>query len=356
MDKMVSTHRHHLAHPKGGLALVADENSKSVVTEIIKTLGKKIMEGNFTDIMKISRPASISYPLSFLQAASRDFSYTEFLTQAALSEDPVFRLQMITTFVIAGLHINPVTFGNFPPLNPILGETHSASLKDGSKIWLEQTCHHPPVSNWYMEGPNKLFIFYGHGQIKAGLAGANTIRASKIGKNVIIFANGDRIEYTTPGMKIKGIILGQRTVNFEGSFTVKDLKNGLTSTITFVEDKGVIAGLKGRIKSFWKAEKKLPTDHFEIKIYKESETEKEELASGYGSWLEYVKFGNRNWWTTEMQPCDMWESNQEVLPSDSIFRDDLRLLQMSCADQAQAAKERLENMQRSDKVLREKKK
>ena len=355
MDKMVSTLRHQSAYPKGGIALMSDENSRSVVTEIIKTLGKKIMEGNFTDIMKISRPASISYPLTFLQAASRDFAYTEFLTQAALSEDPLFRLQMVTTFVIAGLHINPVAFGNFPPLNPILGETYSASLKDGSKIWLEQTSHHPPVSNWYMEGPNKIFTFYGHGQIKAGLAGPNTIRASKIGKHVITFSNGEQIEYTAPDMKIKGIILGQRTVNFEGSFTVKDLKNDLTSTINFIQDKGVIAGLKGRLTSFWKTVKKLPTDHFEIKICKGSETGQEELATGIGSWLEYVRFGDRNYWTIDLQPTNMWESNQEVLPSDSIFRDDLRLLQMHSPIQAQIAKDRLENLQRCDKSLREKK-
>ena len=205
-----------------------------------------------------------------------------------------------------------------------------------------------------MEGPNKIFTFNGHGQIRAGLAGPNTIRASKIGKHVITFSNSDQIEYTAPDMKIKGIILGQRTVNFEGSFTVKDLKNDLTSTISFVQDKGVIAGLKGRIKSFWKTEKKLPTDHFDIKICKGSGADKEELASGLGSWLEYVRFGDKNWWTIEMQPCDMWESNQEVLPSDSIFRDDLRLLQMRSPIQAQIAKERLENIQRSDKSLREK--
>jgi hypothetical protein len=323
------------------------------VSEIIKSLGKKILEGNFADIMKISRPASISYPLSFLQAASRDFSYTEYLTQAALSPDPVFRLQMVTTFIIAGLHINPVAFGNFPPLNPILGETHSATLKDGSKIWLEQTSHHPPVTNWFMEGPDQLFTFYGHGQIKAGLAGPNTIRASKEGKHVLRFLNGDVIHYTAPAMKIKGIILGQRTVNFEGSFNVVDETNNLTAIITFVEDKGIVAGLKGKIRSFWKAEKKLPTDHFDIKIFRDFDGNKEEVASGFGSWLEYVKFGNKNWWTIEMAPSDVWVTAPDKLPSDSVHRDDLMLLDMKCVDQAQNAKERLENLQRADKVLRE---
>ena len=63
----------------------------------------------------------------------------------------------------------------------------------------------------------------------AGLAGANTIKASKKGRHVIQFRNGDTVEYTAPNMKISGVVLGQRNVNFEGSFEVTDGNNGITS-------------------------------------------------------------------------------------------------------------------------------
>jgi hypothetical protein len=39
------------------------------------------------------------------------------------------------------------------PLNPILGETYQAIHEDGSEIFLEQVCHHPPISYILMNGP-----------------------------------------------------------------------------------------------------------------------------------------------------------------------------------------------------------
>jgi hypothetical protein len=46
----------------------------------------------------------------------------------------------------------PLTSGNFlKPLNPLLGETLQTEYGDGSKLWMEQTCHHPPVAAFYLE-------------------------------------------------------------------------------------------------------------------------------------------------------------------------------------------------------------
>jgi hypothetical protein len=42
------------------------------------------------------------------------------------------------------------------PFNPILGETWQARLSDGSSIFLEQICHHPPVSAFHMDGPGEI--------------------------------------------------------------------------------------------------------------------------------------------------------------------------------------------------------
>ena len=247
---MESNYRPVEASPEGGLILTEDDKSRSVVVEILKTLGKKLMEGNFLDIMKVSRPASISFPMTYLQAACRDFSFCNYLTQAAETSDPALRIQFVCAFIVSGLHINPMDFKNRPPLNPILGETHTAELPDGSKIWLEQTSHHPPITSWFMKGPNNLYTFYGHGQIVAGLSGANTIRASKRGKHVIQFRNGDLVEYTAPSMIISGVVIGQRNVNFEGTFEVKDTTNKISAEFTFEQNKGMIEKLKGKIGFF----------------------------------------------------------------------------------------------------------
>ena len=131
---MVSQFRHAEASIEGGLILTEDDKSRSVVLEILKTLGRKIMEGKFLDIMRISRPASISFPLTYLQAACRDFLYCDYLKQAAEIQNPILRIQLVCAFVVSGLHINPIELKNKPPLNPILGETHTAELSDGTKI------------------------------------------------------------------------------------------------------------------------------------------------------------------------------------------------------------------------------
>ena len=350
---MESQYRIPDSNPSGGLDLTPDENSKSIVVEILKSLGRKILEGNFTDIMKISRPASISYPLTFLQAASRDFSYTHYLTQASIVEDPITRIQLISSFILAGFHLNPVAFKNNPPLNPILGETFTAEMTDGSRIWLEQTSHHPPITHWFMLGPNDCFKFTGYGLIRAGLSGPNTIKASKIGKHVIEFKNGDIVEYTAPNMKISGVVIGQRNVNFEGRFEVVDKRNKIRAVFDFEPENGIIGSIKGKIKGLWSKAKKLPSDCFKVSVLSSvGSGQDQEVCQGRGSWLQYLQFGDRVWWNGEIRPLEEWKSSQDHLPSDSSCREDLQFLARGDVASAQVHKDRLENIQRRDKALR----
>jgi hypothetical protein len=46
-------------------------------------------------------------------------------------------------------------------LNPILGETFQAKKSDGTSIYLEQTSHHPPTSNFHLIGVNKAYQLFG---------------------------------------------------------------------------------------------------------------------------------------------------------------------------------------------------
>ena len=98
-----------------------------------------------------------------------------------------------------------------------------------------------------MTGPDYSYIFQGHGQIIAGLSGANTLKACKQGKHHIRFKNGDLVEYIAPNMKISGLVLGQRNVNFDDSFEVNDRANKIVARFTFEESKGVIDQVKGKI-------------------------------------------------------------------------------------------------------------
>jgi len=350
---MASQSRPPNASESGGLIVVDEEDTRSVVMEIIKSLGKKLMQGDFMDIMRVSRPASISYPMTYLQAAVQDFSYCLFLEWASSTQDPIRRLQLVTAFMISGLHINPMKMKNKPPLNPILGETYSSQREDGTLIWLEQTCHHPPISNWEMHGPNGSYTFMGHGTLVAGLSGPNTLRAYKRGKHIVKFPDGGVIEYTTPHMNISGLVYGDRTVNFIGQCEVKDPVNMIKCDITFGGYNGWGKWFKSKLSSFFSS-KKAPSDFFEavIKQYSDNSDKTIEICKGGGSWLEYVEFNQEKLWQIGMETGGTWIDSETFLPSDSRCRPDLGHLLNRDIPNAQAAKDSLENLQRHDRALR----
>lgn len=57
------------------------------------------------------------------------------------------------------------------PFNPILGETFQGFFADGTKIDIEHTSHHPPVSHFFVQDKEKKYAFYGHYEYKANLKG-----------------------------------------------------------------------------------------------------------------------------------------------------------------------------------------
>lgn len=80
------------------------------------------------------------------------------------------------------------------PLNPILGETFQAICPDGAYLYVEQTCHHPPRSHLYIEGPEKNYIVHGWNEysVKAYLNSAHVIAG---GHKTVIFKDGQSIKF-----------------------------------------------------------------------------------------------------------------------------------------------------------------
>jgi hypothetical protein len=63
---------------------------------------------------------------------------------------------------LAGMHVNPVICKSKAPFNPILGETYHCEKEDGTKLYLEQTCHHPPTTHYCLVGPKNKYKIYGY--------------------------------------------------------------------------------------------------------------------------------------------------------------------------------------------------
>jgi hypothetical protein len=164
--------------------------------------------------------------------------------------DPLKRFQYVIAFAVAGLHL---TVRQWKPSNPILGiallrsqpitlirhfhpgETYQAVYADGTKLYLEQTSHHPPISHFQMFGPGSSFKLFGYARMSASLSG-NAIKGTQRGANVVQFADGSRISYSTPEFWLRGILWGERIAEYFGEMEFRDHTNHLCCKLKFNPD------------------------------------------------------------------------------------------------------------------------
>jgi len=104
------------------------------------------------------------------------------------------------------------------PFNPILGETFQAKVGN-SLCYSEQTSHHPPVNNYYIDNPK--FKMWGHIAVEANM-GANEMIMTIKGGFTILFNDGTKYKYKFPKPMINGVMIGGRYINYKECLTVED--------------------------------------------------------------------------------------------------------------------------------------
>jgi len=368
-DRTKTYTRHPKAHVQGGVLLKDDEdvavNKRDVMLNVLKSVGSKLKEGKIMDLLKISRPALLSAPKTYLECIAGDLFHTKFLNKAAATEDPLLRLKYVVAFTMSGLCKNIPELGNNGPLNPILGETYYAEKRDGTKLFCEQISHHPPVSAFLLNHPSDAYKVHGTGEVTAKMAGFNTINGQRLGDTFIEFKDGGKIVIGNPEMRIDGIVMGERIVNYMKSFTITDEKNKIGADIIFnYEEVGTMSKLASSFKGFFgsgsapKADKPL-FDSFNVSFYNfnkpkdSNEIYKAQICSGSGSWLSHLQIEGEVYWKVTDPLDDAWvETDFMKLDSDSRNRMDARYIKEKNWDQAQKEKEGLENLQRHDAKLR----
>lgn len=331
------------AAPGGGF-LITDEQAiseqRGVVWELIKQLGKTITDGG--SLTSIAMPVNISEARSYLERLCDGWCYAPFfLTKASNEVDPIERLKWVVTFAISGLSN---TCAPKKPFNPILGETFEATYDDGTQVFCEQSSHHPPITNWEMIGPGKNYHFYGHGEWSASFRG-NSVRGRQLGAHIIEFPDGGKIEYHLPDVWVRGVMLGDRIVEYDGEIIFKDAKNNLSARLQFNPDSG---------GWFWSA--KVPTDHFRGGIYKNADgnADPKQLACPLtGTWMGCVDFNGKKYWShKDNLPVFVPTPVEEPLPSDCRYREDIIYLKTQDLAAAADWKKRLEEKQRAEARLR----
>eukprot|EP00347_Sterkiella_histriomuscorum_P017855 403347716 len=354
--------RHKLAHANGGLILLDEGNIiPQAFKEILSKLGKKMMKGEFQDMMKTPAPAYMHYPRTYLEGSAVDLSLApKYFKQASESIGALERLKWVVATYIGGHHINVSQMQCRAPLNPILGETIQRVLPTGEKYYAEQTSHHPPITNFLLEGPDNAYKFYGHFEYKAWPSGLSSISGSRVGKQIIEFHDGGRISITDPTIQISGLTYGDRIHNYIGNAIYRDEVNKIEAEIIYnpTESTGYLSSLKSK---WWSSKKQPLTDIIEVRISQVSDSgQKVLLETGTGSWLSHLEFNGETYWQLSdvynewllPQPIDGSEEAVKVLPSDSQNRGDMKNLIDRNFDQAEKNKIDMEELQRHDKKLR----
>jgi len=340
----------------GGLKCI----DKSIIKRQSGVIGSMI--GQLITTMCISRislPVRIFESKSTLERIADLWRFSPFfLTKAANTTDILERFKLVVTFGVAGMYC---AMQQLKPFNPLIGETLEATLEDGTDILVEHTSHHPPISNFFVQGPNNLYKLYGHYEYKMKIT-PNSLTSEQDGPNIIEFNDGQKITYRYPFVEIRGLIFGDRLVYGTGNMIFEDVENNLKAVIIFDY---------GKKKSFFSSRKKgVKIDEIEGLIYipkKDVVKNKKEvyeikdikdinkpLAPITGSWLKFVRIGDVTYWEMDkIRPLPL-KFKESPLPTDWRYREDLIWLRRNNMDTAQEWKLRLEAEQRRDRGTRAK--
>lgn len=334
------------------------DKQKGLVGEMIRKIMQSIAEGR--GIVGVSLPVRIFEPRSLLERIVDWWLFApQYLSQAYLL-DPIARMKSVIGFALAGLY---VSVSQVKPFNPIIGETYQASFGDGTKIYCEHTNHHPPISNFLMVGKN--FRFFGRYEY---LAKPNTtfneLKMYQEGPNIVEFQKGDRVEFNLPGGKVMGLMSGDRLLKWHGIMKFLDKKNGLKAILKIGSQKKVPGGglfskkrsdlLEGKIYYVKKdvVEKKIKNSKDQEKEDLKYSDLEQEIGNIEGSWLDNLIIAGEEIWNINKTKPERQIPEENPLPTDSRYREDLIFLKYNDLKMAEKWKVKLEERQRYEKKLR----
>jgi hypothetical protein len=344
----------------GGVVFTDEEQlamQRKVAWDLVKQVGNNLMEGK--DLTRVSLPVQIFEPRSFLERVTDYWCYMpRFLPAAAACQDPLERFKLVVAFGMAGLFN---TSKQKKPFNPILGETFEASFEDGTALFLEQSSHHPPVTQYQAIGPHGSFQYSGNIQFHAAFRG-NSLRGQWSGLSRVTFRDGTEIDWEIPPCTIRGIMWGTRRFNYVDTVTFRDARNGLECHIAFNPDQ------RGFLKSMFSRAPKPRADAFRGEITRvppaapgggarrapppsKATQGAKPVCVVEGSWISHLEIAGRRVWDTSF-PKSQVILPRDPLPSDPRFREDLAALSREDLEASRELKIMLEEKQRYDTRLR----
>jgi hypothetical protein len=301
---------------------------RTIGKEFLFKVGKHILSGNF-NLTTIPFPIKAMVPKSYLEYVGcfPTAYFPLYMNLALKTEDPLERFKL---YIVAQLSYFYLTTSFAKPLNPILGETYNAYYEDGSRIFMEQISHHPPVAYLLFTGPNDSYKFFGPSMFSAS-AGLNSITLNtKAWRRIEFKDNKQTIYNTMPNEYFSGTLLGTTVHETTGSMEFSDVENKIYCKLTF-----------GNVK-------KKPSDYFDAEVLVNGQV----VSNIKGTYLGWLEIDGKRYFDYRAMTPFMSKPAQSPIPSDCNYRNDKALLGIAHYDDAQKEKEALEHIQRTDAKLR----
>ena len=344
------------------------DRQSGIIKEVITQLTKCIWSGT---AMSLSLPIRIFEPRSMLERYTDWFAFApELLTKAGTCKDKVEAFKYVILFALSALFRSSE---QLKPLNPMLGETYECEWEDGSKFYLEHTCHTPPISHFYIKSSKNLFIVSGYIDMEMGgvmkAIYKNSIQMIPKGKITVQLPQiKQTISFQFPKITMGGAIWGQRHVYFSDHMKFEDVENNLKSIIVFANGRKELKGKRihdiyGKIFNYKynSNELKKPFYSDSMPSYPFPSKNEDVLSEITGSWLEEIKFDDKVYFSIKDSVSPQIYPVDKCLDSDARYREDKQWLKLSWDNKefgktfegyAQCWKLALEAQQRFDRGLR----
>ena len=345
---------------------VVDKQS-GIIKEVLTQLTKCIWSGT---AMSLSLPIRIFEPRSYLERYTDWFAFAPILlTKAGACKDKLEAFKYVIFFSLSALFRSSE---QLKPLNPMLGETYECEWEDGTKFYLEHTCHTPPISHFYIKSSNGLYIVSGYIDLEMGGVMKAMFKNSFLmipkGKITVYLPElKQTISFQFPKITMGGAIFGQRYVYFSDHMKFEDRENNLKAIIVFANGRKELKGKRihdiyGKIfkYKYTNAELKKPFYNDSLPSYPFPSNEKDVINEITGSWLEEIKIGDKIFSIKDTTAPQIYPTDK-VLDSDARYREDKQWLKLSWDNKefekvfegyAQCWKLALEAQQRFDRGLR----
>uniref|UniRef100_H2YR78 Oxysterol-binding protein n=1 Tax=Ciona savignyi TaxID=51511 RepID=H2YR78_CIOSA len=301
------------------------------------------------DLSKVAMPVTLNEPLNALQLLCEELEYSELLDDAARSDDKFERMLLVATFAVSG-YCSTYHRAGQKPFNPILGETYE-HIRDNKNLRFvaEQVSHHPPISACHCTGEG--FEYWRDVRFKNKFWG-KSMEVFPVG-SVHVKLKGCEYEWKKVTSCVHNIVAGTRWVEHYGDMLISS------------ED--VICKISFSKSGYWSSK------HGEISGAVMN-AQGEVVHKLHGKWFEGVfcetAGHTRCLWRAESMPPDfeqyygfskfaielneLTNLDRKYLPhTDTRHRPDQRLLELGDVDSAEAEKQRVEQIQRDHKRLRD---